>query len=73
MSARLHAIRSYESTSKALVKFFGDKPLDQIEPADVEKFKEWRSKQRIKPRSQLKSKNNRETSTGKPATAKQPF
>jgi len=61
-----NTIRSYDSTSKALVKFFGDKPLDQIEPANVEKFKEWRSKQRIKPRSQSKSKNNRETSTWKP-------
>jgi len=25
--------------SKALLKFFGDKPLDQIEPGDVEKYK----------------------------------
>lgn len=41
--------RRYETSSKALLKFFGDTPLDQITPDDVEKFKTWRIKQKKSP------------------------
>ena len=41
--------RRYETASKALLKFFGDTPLDQITPDDVEKFKAWRIKQKKSP------------------------
>lgn len=38
--------RRYEVSSKALLRFFGDKPLDQIKPEHVEQFKLWRIKQK---------------------------
>lgn len=65
-----NTIRSYDSTSKALIKFYGDKPLDQIEPADVEKFKEWRSKQTTRPRSEPKADSKKKASDWKPTTLK---
>jgi len=61
-----NTIRSYESTSNALLKFFGDKPLDHIDAALIEKFKEWRSKQSTRPRSDKKPK----ASTWKPTILK---
>lgn len=64
-----NTVRSYESTSVALVKFFGDKPLDQIEPVDVEKLKTWRSKQTTRPRSEPKGKKKK-PSTWKPTILK---
>lgn len=63
-----NTIRSYESTSKALLKFYGDKLLDQIEPGDVENFKEWRSKQTTRPRGESKTK--KKTSLWKPTILK---
>lgn len=65
-----NTIRSYESTSKALLKFFVEKPLDHIDAADVEKFKEWRSKQTTLPRSDPKIKKKSKTSTWKPTILK---
>jgi integrase len=41
--------KRYETSSKPLLKFFGDTPLDQITPDDVEKFKMWRIKQKKSP------------------------
>jgi integrase len=38
--------RRYEVASKALLRFFGDKPLDQIKPEHVEQFKLWRIRQK---------------------------
>lgn len=35
----------YETSTKALLVFFGDVRLDRVTPTDVEKFKVWRSKQ----------------------------
>jgi integrase len=41
--------RRYETSSKALLKFFNDTPLDQIKPENIEQFKLWRIKQKKKP------------------------
>lgn len=49
-----NTLRSYNSTSQSLKAFFGDVALDRIEAADVEKFKQWRSGQRTKPRTVAK-------------------
>jgi integrase len=51
-----NTVRSYNSTSKALIVFFGETPIDEIESGDVESFKQWRSKQKCKPRSEVKLK-----------------
>jgi integrase len=41
--------RRYEVSSKALLRFFGSKTIDQIESDDVESFKTWRAKQTKEP------------------------
>lgn len=64
--AKPNTVRSYESTSRALVKFFGDKPIDLIKPVDVERFKQWRSKQSTRPRSRKKHGVKKQNSTWKP-------
>ncbi len=51
-----NTVRSYNSTSKALIGFFAETPIDEIESGDVERFKQWRSKQKCKPRSEAKPK-----------------
>ncbi len=51
-----NTVRSYNSTSKALKLFFEETPIDGIESGDVESFKQWRSKQKCKPRSETKPK-----------------
>jgi len=51
-----NTVRSYNSTSKALIGFFAVTPIDEVESGDVERFKQWRSKQKCKPRSETKSK-----------------
>lgn len=51
-----NTVRSYNSTSNALLEFFGETPIDEIEPGSVEKFKQWRSKQKTKPRREQKAK-----------------
>jgi integrase len=58
------------TSSKALLSFFGDKPLDQITPDDVEKFKDWRRRQKKLPPHKKLKKNKRATThkTIKPAT-----
>lgn len=65
-----NTVRSYESTSKAPAKFFGDKPLDQIQPSEIEKFKQFRSKQATRPRSLPKSKKKVVRTIWKPTTLK---
>lgn len=62
--AKPNTVRTYESTSRALLKFFGDKVIDQIKPVDVERFKEWRSKQSTKPRSEKKGRDRRKALNG---------
>src|SRR4051812_39046617 len=39
-----NTVRSYNATSKALIEFFGETLIDEIESGEVEKFKQWRSK-----------------------------
>jgi len=51
-----NTVRSYKATSKSLIEFFGDTVIDEIESGDVEKFKQWRSKQKTKPRREQKPK-----------------
>ena len=65
-SAKPNTVRSYESTSRALLKFFHDKRIDLIKPVDVERFKEWRIKQSTRPRSEKKAGRKSQNSTWKP-------
>ncbi|HEX8195902.1 MAG TPA: site-specific integrase [Pyrinomonadaceae bacterium] len=53
--------RSYKSSSVALVKFFGETPIDRIEIGDVERLKQWLAKQKTRPRSEKKEKKSNET------------
>lgn len=70
-----NTLRSYKSTSRALCAFFAQTKIDEIGSGDVEKFKQWRSKQKCQPRSEVKStkksdkkKPKTKLSTLKPAT-----
>jgi len=59
-----------ETSSKALLRYFGDKRLDQISVADVERFKDRRKKQKkLSPHKRLQKNKREATSTIiKPAT-----
>lgn len=37
--------KRYVTSSKSLLRFFGDLPLDRITPEEIEKYKTWRGKQ----------------------------
>ncbi|HXD34043.1 MAG TPA: tyrosine-type recombinase/integrase [Pyrinomonadaceae bacterium] len=43
--AHPNTYKRYETSSKALLRFFGDSPLDRISPEEIEKYKAWRGKQ----------------------------
>jgi integrase len=68
--------KRYETSSKALLRFFHDPPLDRITPDDVEKFKTWRIKQKkfapakkaAKPTKTAKKVEGKSGSTIMPAT-----
>jgi integrase len=64
--------RRYEISSKALLQFFKDAPLDRITPDDVEKFKTWRIKQQPKPRGRKPTKANKRATPAKPAQTLKP-
>src|SRR5215218_2970096 len=49
-AATPNTLRSYVCTSKPLREFFGNEQIDEIEPGRVEAYKQWRSKQKTKPR-----------------------
>jgi len=49
--------RSYKTRSAALLAYFKQTKLDEIEPADVESFIEWREKQKRKAPARLLKKN----------------
>lgn len=74
-----NTVRSYNSTSKALIEFFGKTSIDEIEPGNVEKFKQWRSKQKTKPRREpkpkkaVKSKDKKDDKTKAKPKAKPTF
>jgi integrase len=59
-----------ETSSKALLRYFEDKPLDQIATEDVESFKDWRRRQKKQPPNKKLKKHKRATTnkTIKPAT-----
>jgi integrase len=69
-AAKPATTRRYEISSKALLNYFGEKMLDQISSDDVEKFKQWRSKQKKLASSKKLKKNKKAMSnaTIKPAT-----
>lgn len=69
-AAKPNTHQRHETSSKALLRFFGDTPLDRITKDDVEKFKTWRIKQRkTAPAKRLKKNPNATTkATLKPAT-----
>ena len=60
-NTQLRAITS----SKALLRYFDERPLDQITPDDVEAFKDWRRRQR-KQAPHKKLKKNKRATTNKP-------
>lgn len=51
-----NTVRSYKATSKALLEFFGETDIDQIESGNVEKFRQCRGRQKTKPRREQKAK-----------------
>lgn len=59
--------RRYEVSSKSLLAFFKDAPLNSISPDDVERFKTWRIKQRKRPPAMKAAKLAKE---GKKAESK---
>lgn len=65
-----HTVRRAEVASKPLLRFFRDKPLDQISVGDVERYKDWRKRQKKLPPA-LKIRKNKRATTNlslKPAT-----
>jgi integrase len=61
--AKPNTIVSYESASRALLDFFGEMMIDEIEPGHVEKFKQWRSSQKRRPTFKLKSDKKTDNKT----------
>jgi len=59
-----------ETSSKALLRYFGDKSVDRISVDDVERFKDWRRKQKKQAPHNKLSKNKHATVTAiiRPAT-----
>lgn len=57
-------------SSKALLRYFGDRPLDKITAEEVERFKDWRRLQKKQPPHKKLKKNKRATTSAtiKPAT-----
>lgn len=51
-----NTVRSYRSTSTALRSFYSGIRIDQIDAASVERYKQWRSKAKTRPRSSGKAK-----------------
>lgn len=58
----------YENSSKSLLKFFRDKPVDKIDPDSVEQFKKWRSSQKRWGKSKKVIKTGNDNSTIRPST-----
>jgi integrase len=69
-AAKPATTRRYETSSKALLSFFGNTLLDRISPDEVEKFKQWRIKQKKQPPNRKLKKNSKATTkeTIKPST-----
>jgi len=69
-ATKLSTATRYAVASKPLIRFFGNKYLDDISSDDVEKYKVWRSKQKKKAPARMlkKNKNAKSNTTLKPAT-----
>lgn len=66
-AAKPATTRRYEVSTKALLDFFGDKPLDQFTPDDFEQYKVWRVGTKKKPPTK-KLKKNPKLTTKKPVS-----
>lgn len=69
-ASKHHTVRRAEVASKAPLRFFGDRQLDQIGVSDIEAYKDWRMRQR-KQAPHLKAKKNQRATTNiilRPAT-----
>jgi integrase len=64
--------KRYETSSKALLAFFKDAPLDRITPDDVEKFKTWRIKQKKRPPAKKAANDSANLTKSKKATTANP-
>lgn len=49
-AAKPNTVRSYKSTSRSLLRFFGAELIDRIQSSQEEQFKLWRSSQKCAPR-----------------------
>ena len=54
-----NTVRSYTNTSRSLTAFFGKIPIDHVNAAAVEKFKQWRCNQKTRPRSESKKRKGK--------------
>lgn len=68
--AKPNTVRSYEATSRAPLKFFSHKAIDQIKSVDIERYKEWRCTQSTKPRNEKKVPRKGKSSKWKPSVLK---
>jgi integrase len=67
-AAHPNTYRRYEISSKALLRFFGNKPLDRITSGEVEKFITWRARQKKAPAGKKSKKPAKATKQLRPAT-----
>ncbi|HJR06630.1 MAG TPA: tyrosine-type recombinase/integrase [Pyrinomonadaceae bacterium] len=69
-AGKRNTMRRTETSSKALLRFFDGKRLDAITVEEVEKFKDWRRRQKKQPPHRKLQKQKRATTTKpiKPAT-----
>lgn len=63
-AARPSSHQRYLTSSKALLRFFGNKPLDKINSDDIERFKTWRSLQKKAPAGRKSKHRKARTSAG---------
>ncbi len=69
-ATKMSTANRYTVASKPLIRFFGNKPIDEITSDFVEKYKVWRSSQKKKAPTRMLKKNKNATTnkTLKPAT-----
>jgi integrase len=60
--------RRYVTSSKALLRYFGNTPLDRIDSDQVEKYKTWRARQKKLPAGKKSKKLAKTTRQLRPAT-----
>jgi integrase len=60
--------RRYVTSSKALLVYFTNTPIDRIKPEHIEKFKVWRSRQRKAPQGKRSRQTAQATKRLRPAT-----